>query len=462
MATHQKGPAERRYHKIAVALWSGREFRGLSERAKVLYLRLAVGPDTTPIPGVARLSRSGLALDELRWGLAEFDARLAELQQAGLAEVDLDAGLVVLPRELAEPFSMPNGLPSVTSWRRAAANLPDCELRDQVKERVIALLATRGPRWVATFCTPGDDGGDGGGGGDGSDEGPQPGLFAGKVPPSVPPPLPPKVHIQNQKQTQSKKGEAPARKMAASQGEPPAVPVWHAMTLPPDACVDDVPDLTAWAVAESAPAGTTEAARLDRKEPGHPPPLPAPRKVAAAKQGALPLMPAPDPEHCAWVVAKHAGKLFAHGPLLPGRDTPLGGELHPTVRAEWQRVLSEYFGPLHYTAEQVDSTLTSLGKWIQHEGKLVTLQVLVKFRGERLQQYVSAALAWSGATPKRPTPSRPPDEGRRYPLRQAEDRRGLAAAAVLGAAKRQLDRLPDEYQAAAEQARMALFRMGTG
>ena len=164
MATHQKGPAERRYHKIAVALWSGREFRALSERAKLLYLRLAVGPETTPIPGIARLSRSGLALDELRWGLAEFDARLAELQQAGLAEVDLDAGLVVLPRELAEPFSMPNGLPSVGSWRRGAANLPDCELRDQVKERVIALLATRGPRWVATFCTPGDDGGDGGGG----------------------------------------------------------------------------------------------------------------------------------------------------------------------------------------------------------------------------------------------------------------------------------------------------------
>ena len=26
------------------------------------------------------------------------------MQQAGLAEVDLDAGLVVLPRELAEPF----------------------------------------------------------------------------------------------------------------------------------------------------------------------------------------------------------------------------------------------------------------------------------------------------------------------------------------------------------------------
>ena len=47
-------------------------------------------------------------------------------------------------------------------------------------------------------------------------------------------------------------------------------------------------------------------------------------------------------------------------------------------------------------------------------------------------------------------------------LRQAEDRRGLAAAAVLGAAKRQLDRLPDKFQAEAEQARMALFRMGTG
>lgn len=456
MATHQKGPAERRYHKIAVALWSGREFRGLSERAKLLYLRLAVGPETTPIPGVARLSRSGLALDELRWGLAEFDARLAELQQAGLAEVDLDAGLVVLPRELAEPFSLPNGLPSVTSWRRAAANAPDCELRDQVKERVIAKLATKGPKWVATFCTPGDDGEEG------NDEGPQPGLFAGKLPPPVPSSVPPKVHIQNQIQTQSHKGEAPARKMASSRGEPPAVPVWRAVTLPPDACVGDVPDLSAWAVPETPLSAGPEAARLDRKEPAHPPPVPAPRKVAAAKQGTLPLMPAPDPEHCAWVVAKHAGKLFAHGPLLPGRDTPLGGELHPTVRAEWQRVLSEYFGPLHYTAEQVDSTLTALGKWIQQEGKLVTLQVLVKFRGERLQQYVSAALAWSGATAGRPTPSRPPDESRRYPLRQAEDRRGLAAAAVLGAAKRQLDRLPDEYQAAAEQARMALFRMGTG
>lgn len=421
MATHQKGPAERRYHKLAVALWNDRVFRGLSERAKLLYYRLAAGPETLPVPGVARLSRSGLALDELRWGLEEFDARLAELQQAGLVEADFQAGLVVLPRELAEPFSMPNGLPSVTSWRRALANAPDCELLDLVKERVLARISVKGPRWIETFMTPGDDGS-----GEDEAEQPQGRLFDGKLAASVPPKVQKQIHTQTQK---------PNREEAAAEAaspEPAAPPVCRLVND-----LEDLPDLTRWAKeVRTVPPPVPKTTRPTRKKAA---PAPRPAPPANPRQAALPLMPAPDPEHCAAVVARAAGQLFAHGPLLPGRATELGGELHPAIRKEWQRVLAEYFGPLHYTADQVDATLLKLGQWIAMRGEAVTLQVLVKFRGERLQQFIATALAWNGGRAAAPR-SRPPDESRRYPLRDAEDHKGAGAAAVLGAAERKIRR----------------------
>lgn len=432
MATKPKGPAERRYHKLAVALWGDRQFRGLSERAKLLYYRFAAGPETLPIPGVARLSRSGLALDELRWGLDEFDARLGELVQSGLAEVDLDAGLVVLPRELAEPFSAPNGLPSVTSWRRGLANAPDCELADLVRERVLALLAAKGPRWVETFLTPGDQGGE-----EGDTDGAQAALFPLKVAPL----LPPKVHIQNQIQNQKPK-EGGTAQAAASCGAPrPSRP-----PPPPVESVDleDLPDLTHLVEDVPVPPPVPSPRLPAQQRPASQPPKPArtrPQPPANSRQGALALMPTPDPEHCAAVLASKAGGLFAHGPLLPG-DTELGGLLHPAIRTEWQRVLSEYFGPLNYSQGQVDDVLDKLGSWIARRGEPVTLQLLCKFRGERLQQYCAQALAYGGSSGKTASAkSAVPEESRRYPLRDQASRRELGQAAVIGAAQRRLQRV---------------------
>lgn len=443
MATKPKGPAERRYHKLAVALWSDRAFRALSERAKLLYYRLAAGPETLPVPGVARLSRAGLAIDELRWGLDEFDARLDELVQAGLAEVDLAAGLVVLPRELAEPFSMPQGLPSVTSWRRGLANAPDCELLDVVRERVIYSLATnKGPRWVETFLTPGDQGQDDQVDQAPDENSPQTSLFVGKVAPLQAPKVQIQNQIQNQKPKQGGIAQAAGTFATARPSQPPPPPPVESVDL------EDLPDLTRWAVEERPlpPPVPQLPLPAEQKRPPVRPARPVKSRSAHRAdplQTALPLMAAPDPEHCASVITGKAGALFAHGPLLPG-DTALGGVLHPSVRREWARVLSEYFGPLNYSAAQVDDVLAKLGQWIAWRGETVTLQVLCKFRGERLQQYVAAALAWNGGQGSRP--SRPPapsasEESRRYPLRDKASRSELAEAAVVGAAQRQLSRV---------------------
>ncbi len=432
MATKPKGPAERRYHKLAVALWSDRQFRSLSDRAKLLYYRLAAGPETLPIPGVARLSRSGLALDELRWGLDDFDARLDELVQCGLAEVDLEAGLAVLPRELAEPFSLPNGLPSVTSWRRALANAPDCDLADLARERVLALLATKGARWVDTFLTPGDQGCS-----DDDSDGTQPGLFATKVAPS----LPPKVQIQTQNQNQKPEEGASARARAAiaeaRAGRPLPPPLVESVDL------EDLPDLTHFAEEVRTLPPPTPPPRLPAdKRDARPTPKPAAPRFgrASSRQTTLALMPKPDPEHCAAVLAGKAGKLFAFGPLLPG-SSELGGLLHPAIRSEWQRVLVEYFGPLNYSQSQVDEVLAKLGSWMARRGEPVTLQLLCEFRGERLQQYCAQALAYDGGGRATASQHSASEESRRYPVRDQASRRELGQAAVVGAAQRRIQRV---------------------
>lgn len=136
------------HRKVEPALWFNDAFRALSApkpNAQTLWLYLLTGPRTTMIPGVV-MARPAVMADDLRWPLKKWIACMKEIADAGMAEIDADAGLVVLknalihngsPRETSRPNS-PN---AVKAWWSAFENLPSCELRERLRRVLQAFLA---------------------------------------------------------------------------------------------------------------------------------------------------------------------------------------------------------------------------------------------------------------------------------------------------------------------------------
>jgi hypothetical protein len=193
--------------------------------------------------------------------------------------------------------------------------------------------------------------------------------------------------------------------------------------IPPESAraeEEELEDLTAAAEKDTEAEATTAGPTRRPVRPPHPTEL---------RQEALPLMPGPDPEHCAAVLQKASGGLFIHGPLVPTAvESELGGRLHPCIRNEWMRVLEAYFKPLNMTRAQIDADLGQLGRFIKARGLKIVLPTLVNFKGERFVLFMMRALAWDGralvqAVPSAPRPSRQADDelaGRRPPPRRSE------------------------------------------
>lgn len=88
------------------------------------------------IPGVVK-ARPAVMADDLRWSLRTWNRCMGEIESAGKAKIDRDAGLVVLtnalihrgiPRETARP----NGENSRKAWLNSFDSLPKCALRDEL------------------------------------------------------------------------------------------------------------------------------------------------------------------------------------------------------------------------------------------------------------------------------------------------------------------------------------------
>lgn len=368
MGAHRKGPSERRFAKVAVCIWDDPRVRSLELPTQHLYFRLVCGPETRRVPGLVVVNRHGLALGVFKWTLEEFDTRFQQLTDAGLATADWETGVVLLEHQLLEEFNSPPSLNTVKCWRRELANVPSCGLVERVHDLLRAQLGAKGnANWLRAF--------------DGLAI-----LARPRTPAANPSKLP------------SPGGRKPSSLASG--------------ILDPDLDPDPKPLTGFVAPAGSASAGEedlpdyTELAQPVRE---HQPTAPAKRRApsrapAFPAQGHLRLTPAPNPEHCAFVMQRTSGGLFVHGPLVPcATETSLGGLLHPQIRAEWQRVLQEYFEPLNLTAEQIEKSLERLGRWIGAQGEAVTLQSLYKWGGERLHEMMALALAWDG----QPRPQEP-------------------------------------------------------
>lgn len=128
------------YRQLEPSRWDSPAFVAATDDAKLVYLRLATGPETTSLPGVVRVGPAALA-EAMGWDVARCRAALAELASGGLAEVDERTRLVWLPAERRPPAN-PN---VATSWRRLLEELPESDLRQRLAD-ALGLVTAEAPK----------------------------------------------------------------------------------------------------------------------------------------------------------------------------------------------------------------------------------------------------------------------------------------------------------------------------
>lgn len=126
------------YRKMWVSDWGTEAFRGLSDSAKLLLLRLVTGPECNAIPGVVVANKGQLA-DAFGWSPRRISNAFGELDRAGLAIADWKAGVIVLSDLLnREKPRTPN---VIKSWGRHYGQVPACKLKEDVGRLLSEMIA---------------------------------------------------------------------------------------------------------------------------------------------------------------------------------------------------------------------------------------------------------------------------------------------------------------------------------
>jgi hypothetical protein len=153
-------------------IWQDAKFRGLSRpppSAQVLWLYLLTGKHTTALPGMvlatpkeifaslgwpthhklageefsAAWEVASYQANEVGWSLGRLSGAqaLEEIVNAGMAQVDADAGLIWLPNALKR--NGPQSVNNVVAWRKAFTKAPECPLLEAIDEAVVSYLSTK-------------------------------------------------------------------------------------------------------------------------------------------------------------------------------------------------------------------------------------------------------------------------------------------------------------------------------
>ncbi len=120
-----------RYSKVYRRIWRDAKFRGLTDAAKLLFLRLMTDPDLGSIPGVLACTAAGLA-ETMGWTTEAFGEAFEQVLAKGMAKVDRRAGLVWLPN--AARYNRPGSPNVVVGWRREWPEVPECQLKHEIFE----------------------------------------------------------------------------------------------------------------------------------------------------------------------------------------------------------------------------------------------------------------------------------------------------------------------------------------
>ncbi len=120
-----------RYRKVDPRIWNDRKFRGLSDNAKLLFFMLLTHPGMTAL-GAMRGTLGGLA-EELGWSAEAFGIAFREVLSEGMAEHDVEACLIALPRFVR--YNPPESPNVIKAWTGALDLLPECDLKTLVVHR---------------------------------------------------------------------------------------------------------------------------------------------------------------------------------------------------------------------------------------------------------------------------------------------------------------------------------------
>ncbi len=146
------------HRRVEVDTWQSADFLALSAakpNAQTLWLWLLTCERTIIVPGVI-VARPAVMADDLRWTLRAFEKCLAEIEAAGMVEVDREVGLVVLTKALLVGDAVrdgagPAGENAAKSWASALQKLKPCHLRDVVIARVERVISQCGEKISNAF-----------------------------------------------------------------------------------------------------------------------------------------------------------------------------------------------------------------------------------------------------------------------------------------------------------------------
>lgn len=122
-----------RHRKIDTGMWGDEKFRSLTRprpNAQSLWIFILTGPHTTAAPGLFCAGEAGLA-EALAWPLRSFRRHFGELEARGMVRADWGARVVWVPRALR--YNPPESANVVRAWRKAIADIPECQLRDEAE-----------------------------------------------------------------------------------------------------------------------------------------------------------------------------------------------------------------------------------------------------------------------------------------------------------------------------------------
>lgn len=134
--------------KVDNRTWIDSKFRSLSREAKLTWLYLLTGPETTSIPGVIVAGPAHMA-EVLETTPERFGEWFGELYRVGLVQVDWTARLVWLPK--ATRYNRPSNPNTVASWRHFWDLVPECELKSVIWQHLKGFTESLGESFAKRF-----------------------------------------------------------------------------------------------------------------------------------------------------------------------------------------------------------------------------------------------------------------------------------------------------------------------
>jgi hypothetical protein len=134
------------FRRVAVSIWDA--LAGLPVESQLIYLRLATGPESQPIPGVTLVGRAALA-EAIGWPAPRLERALRPLVSDGHIVVDWDRRVIWIPRAACD--GAPDNPNVVTSWARYWSLIPICDLKRRIHRELFAQILPRGPTFLEAF-----------------------------------------------------------------------------------------------------------------------------------------------------------------------------------------------------------------------------------------------------------------------------------------------------------------------